>query len=62
MNPEPNESFRVSNFQPGGRHGKEEKTFARGGVVGGGLSKLGLFKDAISKDFFAEAYQEKPLR
>jgi len=27
-------------------------------VVGGGLSKLGLFKDRNSKDFFAEAYGE----
>ena len=27
-------------------------------VVGGGLTKLGLFKDRNSKDFFAEAYTE----
>jgi acetyl-CoA C-acetyltransferase len=27
-------------------------------VVGGGLTKLGLFKDRDSKDFFAEAYTE----
>lgn len=32
---------------------------ARGvAVVGGGLTKLGLFKDRNSKDFFAEAYAE----
>ncbi|RPJ34084.1 MAG: hypothetical protein EHM27_17560, partial [Deltaproteobacteria bacterium] len=27
-------------------------------VIGGGLTKLGLFKDRNSKDFFAEAYLE----
>ena len=37
----------------------KRKKLARGvAVVGGGLSKLGLFKDLNSKDFFAEAYLE----
>ena len=37
----------------------KRKKLARGvAVVGGGLSKLGLFKDRNSKDFFAEAYLE----
>jgi acetyl-CoA C-acetyltransferase len=36
-----------------------KKKLARGvAVVGGGLTKLGLFKDRNSKDFFAEAYVE----
>lgn len=36
-----------------------KKKLSRGvAVVGGGLSKLGLFKDRNSKDFFAEAYVE----
>ncbi|HSR12403.1 MAG TPA: hypothetical protein VLS90_13255 [Thermodesulfobacteriota bacterium] len=36
-----------------------KRKLARGvAVVGGGLSKLGLFRDRNSKDFFAEAYLE----
>src|SRR4030043_1528776 len=36
-----------------------KRKLARGvAVVGGGLTKLGLFKDRNSKDFFAEAYVE----
>ncbi len=36
-----------------------KKKLSRGvAIVGGGLSKLGLFKDLNSKDFFAEAYVE----
>jgi len=36
-----------------------KKKLSRGvAVVGGGLTKLGLFKDRNSKDFFAEAYLE----
>jgi len=36
-----------------------KKKLARGvAIVGGGLTKLGLFKDRNSKDFFAEAYGE----
>jgi|GEM_PF-2721827 len=39
---------------------RRKKKLSRGvAVVGGGLSKLGLFKDRNSKDFFAEAYLEK---
>jgi len=35
------------------------KKLSRGvAIVGGGLTKLGLFKDRNSKDFFAEAYTE----
>ena len=37
----------------------KRKKLARGvAVVGGGLTKLGLFKDRNCKDFFAEAYAE----
>ena len=37
----------------------KKRRLSRGvAVVGGGLSKLGLFKDRNSKDFFAEAYLE----
>jgi acetyl-CoA C-acetyltransferase len=37
----------------------KKRKLSRGvAVVGGGLSKLGLFKDRNSKDFFAEAYLE----
>ncbi|MGB9698815.1 MAG: thiolase C-terminal domain-containing protein [Thermodesulfobacteriota bacterium] len=37
----------------------KKKKLSRGvAVVGGGLSKLGLFKDRNCKDFFAEAYLE----
>ena len=36
-----------------------KRKLARGvAVVGGGLAKLGLFKDRNCKDFFAEAYEE----
>mgnify|MGYP001080206608 CR=1 FL=1 len=36
-----------------------KRKLARGvAVVGGGLTKLGLFKDRNCKDFFAEAYTE----
>jgi len=35
-----------------------KKLFRGVAVVGGGLTKLGLFKDRNSKDFFAEAYFE----
>jgi len=36
-----------------------KRKLARGvAIVGGGLTKLGLFKDRNSKDFFAEAYKE----
>ena len=36
-----------------------KKKLSRGAaVVGGGLTKLGLFKDRNTKDFFAEAYRE----
>lgn len=38
--------------------GKRKKLSRGVAVVGGGLSKLGLFKDRNSKDFFAEAYLE----
>jgi len=38
--------------------GKKRKLSRGVAVVGGGLSKLGLFKDRNSKDFFAEAYRE----
>ena len=38
--------------------GKKRKLSRGVAVVGGGLSKLGLFKDRNSKDFFAEAYGE----
>jgi len=37
---------------------KKKKLFRRVAVVGGGLSKLGLFKERNCKDFFAEAYLE----
>ncbi len=37
----------------------KKKKLARGvAIVGGGLTKLGLFPDRNSKDFFAEAYTE----
>ncbi len=37
----------------------KKRRLARGvAVVGGGLTKLGLFKDRNSKDFFSEAYLE----
>ena len=36
-----------------------KKKLSRGvAVVGGGLSKLGLFRDRNSQGFFAEAYLE----
>ncbi|MBU1150509.1 MAG: hypothetical protein KJ800_06130, partial [Proteobacteria bacterium] len=36
-----------------------KKKLSRGvAIVGGGLSKMGLFKDRNSKDFFAESYLE----
>jgi acetyl-CoA C-acetyltransferase len=38
--------------------GKKRKLSRGVAVVGGGLSKLGLFRDRNSKDFFAEAYLE----
>lgn len=37
---------------------KKKKLFRAVAVVGGGLSKLGLFKERNCKDFFAEAYLE----
>jgi len=37
---------------------KKKKLFRGVAVVGGGLSKLGLFKERNCKDFFAEAYLE----
>jgi len=37
---------------------KKKKLFRGVAVVGGGLSKLGLFKEKNCKDFFAEAYLE----
>lgn len=37
---------------------KRKKLFRGVAVVGGGLSKLGLFKEKNCKDFFAEAYSE----
>lgn len=40
----------------GGSNVKKEKTIEGVAVVGGGLTKLGLFKERNSKDFFAEAY------
>jgi len=38
--------------------GKKRKLGRGVAVVGGGLTKLGLFKDRNSKDFFSEAYME----
>jgi acetyl-CoA acetyltransferase len=38
--------------------GKKKKLSRGVAVIGGGLSKLGLFRDRNSKDFFAEAYLE----
>ena len=38
---------------------QRKRKFSRGvAIVGGGLTKLGLFKDRNSKDFFAEAFLE----
>ena len=37
---------------------RKRKLARRVAVVGGGLTKLGLFKDRNSKDFFSEAYVE----
>lgn len=37
---------------------QEKKLSRRIAIVVGGLTKLGLFKDRNSKDFFAEAYLE----
>jgi hypothetical protein len=37
---------------------RKVKLSRRGAVVGGGLTKLGLFKDRNCKDFFAEAFME----
>jgi acetyl-CoA C-acetyltransferase len=37
---------------------RKRKLARRVAVVGGGLTKLGLFKDRNSKDFFSEAYME----